>query len=68
VYLETHGGTTLFRMVGIAHAYEPVAAGFDPEKIKIELEKLGEHLNCDIDMELIWIVHNRYAPINRHLL
>jgi hypothetical protein len=61
VYLETHGGTTLFRMVGIAHAY-------DAEKIKIELEKLGEHLNCDIDMELIWIVHNRDAPINRHLL
>lgn len=46
--LAPHGGTTLFRMAGIAHAYEPVAAGFDVEKTKAELEALGDDLNCDI--------------------
>lgn len=46
-----HGGTTLFRMDGIAHAYEPMAAGFDPEKIREQLHALGEELNCDIEME-----------------
>jgi glycine cleavage system transcriptional repressor len=45
-----HGGTTLFKMDGIAHAYEPVAVGFDAEKIKLELNDLGDELNCDIDM------------------
>lgn len=48
--IAPHGGTTLFKMRGIAHAYEPVAAGFDAEKIKIQLRSLGDELNCDIDM------------------
>jgi formyltetrahydrofolate hydrolase len=48
--MAPYGGTTLFRMKGIAHAYQPVAAGFDVTKVKTELEQLGEDLNCDIDM------------------
>jgi hypothetical protein len=40
----------LFRMRGIAHAYEPLAAGFDVDKIKQELTELGDDLNCDIDL------------------
>lgn len=48
--MAPYGGTTLFRMMGIAHAYQPVSAGFDAEKVKAELEKLGEDLNCNIDM------------------
>lgn len=48
--IAPHGGTTLFRMNGIAHAYEPVASGFDAEKIRSELSSLGDELNCDIDM------------------
>lgn len=40
--------TVLFRMKGIAHAYEPLSAGFDVSKIKQELSELGDHLNCDI--------------------
>ena len=46
-----YGGTTLFRMMGIAHAYQPVAAGFDIDKVKAELQQLGEDLNCDIDLK-----------------
>ena len=40
----------LFRMRGIAHAYEPLSLGFDVEKIKQELRDLGDDLNCDIDL------------------
>mmetsp|Transcript_92684 Transcript_92684/g.267649 ORF Transcript_92684/g.267649 Transcript_92684/m.267649 type:complete len:214 (+) Transcript_92684:90-731(+) len=50
-YIAPYGGVTLFKMVGIAHAYEPLAAGFDAEKIKSELGVLGDELNCDIEME-----------------
>jgi glycine cleavage system transcriptional repressor len=49
--IAPHGGTTLFKMRGTAHAYEPVAHGFDPAKIKAELTSLGDDLNCDIAME-----------------
>ena len=37
-------------MKGIAHAYEPLSAGFDVFKIKQELSDLGDHLNCDIEL------------------
>lgn len=49
--LAPEGGTVLFRMRGIAHAYEPLAAGFNPSKIKQELADLGDALNCDIELE-----------------
>ena len=48
--IAPHGGTTLFKMVGLAHAYEPLATGFDIDKIKSDLHQLGNELNCDIDM------------------
>ena len=37
-------------MNGIAHAYEPLSSGFDAEKIRNELNQLGDDLNCDIDL------------------
>jgi len=49
--LAPRGGTVLFKMKGIAHAYEPLADGFDVSKIKQELSDLGDDLNCDIDLE-----------------
>jgi hypothetical protein len=49
--IAPHGGTLLFKMKGIAHAYEPLASGFDPNKIKKELAFLGDELNCDIGMD-----------------
>ncbi len=49
--LAPGGGTVLFRMKGIAHAYEPLASGFSPSKIKKELADLGDALNCDIELE-----------------
>jgi len=48
--LAPEGGTVLFRMRGIAHAYEPLSAGFDVSKIKQELADLGDDLNCDIGL------------------
>jgi glycine cleavage system transcriptional repressor len=48
--LAPQGGTVLFKMKGIAHAYEPLSAGFDVGKIKQELAALGDELNCDIDL------------------
>ena len=44
-------GTVLFKMKGDARAYEPLATGFDVDKIKAELEELGDYLNCDISLE-----------------
>lgn len=38
-------------MKGIAHAYEPLSAGFDVSKIKQELSELGDYLNCDISLK-----------------
>jgi glycine cleavage system transcriptional repressor len=49
--LAPGGGTVLFKMKGIAHAYEPLASGFNPSKIKQELSDLGDALNCDIELE-----------------
>lgn len=49
--LAPGGSTVLFRMKGIAHAYEPLAAGFDVSKIKEELSDLGYDLNCDIKLK-----------------
>jgi glycine cleavage system transcriptional repressor len=49
--LAVGGGTVLFKMKGIAHAYEPLASGFDVGKIKVELAELGDSLNCDIILE-----------------
>lgn len=48
--LAPGGSTVLFRMRGVAHAYEPLSAGFDVSKIKQELADLGDDLNCDIDL------------------
>lgn len=49
--IAPQGGTVLFKMVGIAKAYEPIAAGFDSKKINTQLEELGDDLNCDIYMD-----------------
>lgn len=49
--IAPHGGTTLFRMHGIANAAEPLASGFDVKKIKDELQELGDSLNCDVSLE-----------------
>jgi hypothetical protein len=38
-------------MKGIAHAYEPLSAGFDVTSIKKELKEMGYDLNCDIDLK-----------------
>jgi len=48
--IAPRGGTVLFRMKGIAHAYEPLSSGFDADKIRNELNQLGDDLNCDIDL------------------
>lgn len=48
--LAPKGGTVLFRMIGITHAYEPLSTGFDVDKIKEELAELGDALNCDIEL------------------
>ena len=49
--LAVGGSTVLFKMKGVAHAYEPLASGFDVGKIKEELMDLGDSLNCDISLE-----------------
>lgn len=49
--LAAGGSTVLFKMKGVAHAYEPLASGFDVGKIKEELTELGDSLNCDIALE-----------------
>jgi glycine cleavage system transcriptional repressor len=49
--IAPHGGTMLFKISGIAHAYEPLAAGFDVSKLKQELSSLGDDMNCDISMQ-----------------
>merc|ERR1712048_820870 len=49
--IAPHGGTVLFRITGTAHAYEPIAAGFDLLKTKSELSNLGDEMNCEISME-----------------
>ena len=49
--IAPHGGTTLFKMKGVANAFEPLAAGFDVAEIKSKLANLADELNCDITME-----------------
>jgi glycine cleavage system transcriptional repressor len=49
--IAPHGGTTLFHMKGTANALEPLAAGFDIDEIKRDMEVLADELNCDIHME-----------------
>ena len=49
--LAPEGGTVLFSMTGLAHAYEPMAAGFDISIIKSKLKELGDDLNCDISLK-----------------
>jgi len=48
--IAPHGGTVLFKMKGVANALEPLAAEFSAEEIKDKLRKLGDDLNCDIEM------------------
>lgn len=45
------GGTTLFSIDGIVTAQEPLAKSFDTDKIRKELTKLGDSLNCDVTLE-----------------
>jgi glycine cleavage system regulatory protein len=49
--IAPHGGTELFRMHGVATAPGPLAKGFDLDKIKKDMEALGESLNCDVSLE-----------------
>ena len=49
--IAPHGGTHLFRMRGIAHAFEPLPKTFDPNKIREELREVGDSLNCDVTLE-----------------
>ena len=49
--IAPYGGTTLFKMKGIANALEPLATGFDIDGIKTDLAKLADELNCDITLE-----------------
>ena len=49
--IAPHGGTTLFRMTCLATAHEPLAKDFHAEAIRVQLEGLGERLNCDVTME-----------------
>jgi glycine cleavage system regulatory protein len=49
--LAPMGGTTLFRMTGVCHAFEPLPAGFDSDAVRRELEALGESLNCEVTMD-----------------
>lgn len=46
-----HGGTHLFHMKGKANALEPLAHNFDVNRIKDDLEALGDSLNCEITMD-----------------
>ena len=49
--IAPHGGTTLFKMRGIATVAEPLPASFNPSKIEDELSALGDQMNCDIALE-----------------
>ena len=46
------------KIVGIAHAYEPLPLGFNPSKISRELERLGTTLNCRMSMTETYRVDN----------
>jgi len=49
--IAPHGGTTLFHMTCMVNALEPLSKDFSPEKVRDQLEALGERLNCDVEME-----------------
>ena len=49
--IAPHGGTTLFHMQCLATAHEPLAKDFNVETIRMQLEALGERLNCDVTMD-----------------
>jgi len=49
--IAPHGGTVLFRMRGVAMAYEPLPKSFDADAIRDELRALGDSLNCEVSME-----------------
>ena len=44
------GAATLFKMNGVVNAVEPLASGFDVEKIRADLEAIGDSLNCDVSL------------------
>lgn len=49
--IAPYGGTCLFKMHGIAHAFEPLPKTFDSSQIREELRDLGNDLNCDLTLE-----------------
>lgn len=48
--IAPYGGSVLFKMRGVATAAAPLSAGFDPAKIKQEMEELGDTLNCEVTL------------------
>lgn len=48
--IAPHGGTTLFRMRGVAVVTEPAPKQLDVEQIKLDLEDLGDSLNCQVSL------------------
>lgn len=49
--LAPQGGTVLFHINATVTASAPLAAGFDAEKIREDLEAIGDSLNCDVTLE-----------------
>jgi len=49
--IAPHGGTVLFRMRGVASAWEPLPKSFDIVQIREELRALGDSLNCEVTLE-----------------
>jgi hypothetical protein len=38
-------------LTAVANGLEPLSKGFDPDKVRKQLNELGEALNCDIEIE-----------------
>lgn len=49
--IAPYGGAVLFRMQGTVNLAAPLASGFDADKIRDDLEALGDSLNCEVTME-----------------
>lgn len=49
--IAPNGGTTLFHMQCMANAYAPMSKNFSPDKVREQLEALGESLNCDVELD-----------------